>query len=49
MFSNLEGVLGIQTLLPAPDFVIARKQKHYWQVQDRIFDYQGGDRKAYEA
>jgi len=34
-------------LLPAPDFVIARKQKHYWQVQERIFDYRGQYRKAY--
>ncbi|MGQ7273990.1 DEAD/DEAH box helicase [Marinobacter sp. V034] len=49
VFSNLEEVLGIQTLLPAPDFVIARKQKHYWQVQDRIFDYQGSYRKANEV
>ncbi len=46
-FSNLEEVLSIQALLPAPDFVIARKQKHYWQVQERIFDYQGNYRKAY--
>ncbi|MGO1501437.1 MAG: DEAD/DEAH box helicase [Marinobacter sp.] len=46
-FSRVEEVLEIQALLPAPDFVIARKQKHYWQVQDRIFDYQGSYRKAY--
>ncbi|MDG5499637.1 DEAD/DEAH box helicase [Marinobacter sp. BGYM27] len=45
-FSKIEEVLEIQALLPAPDFVIARKQKHYWQVQDRIFDYQGSYRKA---
>ncbi|MDO6762695.1 DEAD/DEAH box helicase [Agarivorans sp. 1_MG-2023] len=30
----------------APDFVIAKKQKHYWQVEHRIFDYQGHYRKA---
>ncbi|OEY65974.1 DEAD/DEAH box helicase [Marinobacter sp. X15-166B] len=48
-FSRLEEALEIQTLLPAPDFVIARKQKHYWQVQERIFDYQGSYRKAYGA
>jgi len=46
-FSRIEEVLEIQALLPAPDFVIARKQKHYWQVQERIFDYQGSYRKAY--
>ncbi|PCM44934.1 DEAD/DEAH box helicase [Marinobacter sp. ANT_B65] len=48
-FSGIQEVLEVQTLLPAPDFVIARKQKHYWQVQERIFDYQGAYRKANEA
>ena len=46
-FSRIEQVLEMQALLPAPDFVIARKQKYYWQVQERIFDYQGNYRKAY--
>jgi len=31
---------------PAPDFVIARKQKHYWKIQERVFDYSGKFRKA---
>jgi DNA repair protein RadD len=48
-FSRLDEVLAMQAVLPAPDFVIARKKKHYWQVQERIFDYQGSYRKAYEA
>lgn len=48
-FSTLAEVMEVQTLLPAPDFVIARKKKHYWQVQERIFDYQGGYRKANEV
>ena len=49
LLNNLGGasVLEMQVLLPAPDFVIARKQKHYWQVQERIFDYRGQYRKAY--
>ncbi|MAC46028.1 MAG: ATP-dependent helicase [Oceanospirillum sp.] len=46
-FKRLEEVLSVQALLPAPDFVVARKQKYYWQVQERIFDYQGNYRKAY--
>lgn len=46
-FSSVDEVIAYQTLLPTPDFVIARKQKHYWQVQERIFDYQGRHRKAY--
>ncbi|MBZ0334596.1 DEAD/DEAH box helicase [Marinobacter sp. AL4B] len=45
-FSKVDEVLELQALVPAPDFVIARKQKHYWQVQERIFDYQGQYRKA---
>lgn len=48
-FTNFAEVLEMQALLPTPDFVIARKKKHYWQVQERIFDYQGSYRKAYEA
>lgn len=46
-FSRVDEVLEMQSLLPAPDFVIARNQKRYWQVQERIFDYQGNFRKAY--
>lgn len=49
VFSRAEEVLECQALLPAPDFVIARKQKHYWQVQERIFDYRGQYRKANEV
>ena len=48
-FTKAGEVVEIRALLPAPDFVIARKQKHYWQVQERIFDYQGNYRKANEA
>ncbi|MCL7943682.1 DEAD/DEAH box helicase [Marinobacter sp. ATCH36] len=48
-FSGVDELIESQALLPAPDFVIARKQKHYWQVQERIFDYQGHYRKANEA
>ncbi|MBY5960983.1 DEAD/DEAH box helicase [Marinobacter nauticus] len=47
VFARANEVLEMQVLLPAPDFVIARKQKHYWQVQERIFDYRGQYRKAY--
>lgn len=49
VFNTLDEVLALQSLLPTPDFVIARKKnKHYWQVQERIFDYQGSYRKANE-
>lgn len=46
-FGSVDEVLELRALLPAPDFVIARKQKHFWQVQERIFDYQGSHRKAW--
>ena len=48
-FRSADEVLELEALLPAPDFVIARKQKHYWQVQERVFDYQGQFRKANEV
>lgn len=46
-FTRANEVLEVQPLLPSPDFVIARKKKNYWQVQERIFDYHGQYRKAY--
>ena len=45
-FDDAETVIAKQADISAPDFVIARKQKHYWQVQEHIFDYQGNYRKA---
>ena len=48
-FGAADEVVEMQALLSAPDFVIARKQKHFWQVQERIFDYLGNYRKAYET
>lgn len=44
--STVDEALQLQNLLPTPDFVIARKKKYYWQVQSKIFDYQGPIRKA---
>jgi len=46
--TNLEQSLKLANILPCPDFVIARKQKYYWRVKDRLFDYQGKYRKANE-
>ena len=48
-FNNADEVMEQQAVLPAPDFVVARRHKHYWQVQERIFDYHGRYRKANEA
>ncbi|TMM46923.1 DEAD/DEAH box helicase [Colwellia ponticola] len=46
--NNLQQALQLANILPCPDFVIARKQKYYWRIRDRLFDYQGKYRKANE-
>ena len=46
--TTLEQALKLANILPCPDFVIARKQKFYWRIKERIFDYQGKYRKANE-
>ena len=40
--------VSLSNVFPCPDFVIARKQKHYWRIRNRLFDYQGHYRKANE-
>ena len=46
--TNIEQALKLANILPCPDFVIARKQKYYWRIKERLFDYQGKYRKANE-
>ena len=52
VFTSLEQVLAEQQKLVAPDFVVAKQAKRkpgaprWWQVKERIFDYQGRYRKA---
>ncbi|MDU0354053.1 DEAD/DEAH box helicase [Paraglaciecola aquimarina] len=45
-FNSLEELQDFLPYLPTPDFVIAKKLKHHWQVTERLFDYQGPYRKA---
>ncbi|MBJ7537605.1 DEAD/DEAH box helicase [Marinomonas transparens] len=45
-FDGLDEVEKFLLYLPAPDFVIAKKQKQHWQVTAKLFDYQGPYRKA---
>lgn len=45
---NLQQALKLSSIFPCPDFVIARKQKYYWRIKNRLFDYQGHYRKANE-
>ncbi len=46
--TSLDQALKLSNIFPFPDFVIAKKQKYYWRIKDRIFDYQGHYRKANE-
>jgi DNA repair protein RadD len=43
---TLHQIIAMSEKYVAPDFVIARKNGHFWKVVDRIFDYQGNHRKA---
>lgn len=45
---EVEQVLRVRGLLPVPDFVVARKMNGFYRVQERIFDYVGGFRRANE-
>ncbi|MGB3383824.1 MAG: DEAD/DEAH box helicase [Marinomonas sp.] len=45
-FEHANDALKFEPYLPTPDFVIAKKQKHHWQITERLFDYQGPYRKA---
>lgn len=43
-----QAVLTAAKALKHPDFVVARKVKHHWRVQARVFDYEGRYRRANE-
>jgi DNA repair protein RadD len=48
-FTKACDVLPWESKLQAPDFVIARKpnkRAKFWNIQDRLFDYEGNYRKA---
>jgi DNA repair protein RadD len=45
-FNQLSQVLKLAGVFPCPDFVIAKKQKYYWRIKNRLFDYQGHYRRA---
>ena len=44
--TTLQQALKLSGMFPCPDFVIAKKQKYFWRIKNRIFDYQGHYRKA---
>lgn len=45
-YTSVVQILDDQHILTPPDFVVARKQKYYWQIKEKIFDYKGNYRKA---
>ncbi|MGM3162595.1 DEAD/DEAH box helicase [Dickeya undicola] len=47
-WQRAEDIVAQQALLRAPDFVVARMQGKFWQVREKIFDYQGRYRRAHE-
>ncbi|MCX8956539.1 DEAD/DEAH box helicase [Erwinia psidii] len=48
VWKSAEDIIAMEPLLRHPDFVVARKQRHYWQIREKVFDYQGRYRRAWE-
>ncbi|WP_257264848.1 DEAD/DEAH box helicase [Endozoicomonas sp. ONNA2] len=44
--STVANVIHSRKKFRKPDFVIAQKEKHYWKIIDKLFDYDGNYRKA---
>ena len=47
--TSIQDVLDGEARLKAPDFVVGRKVGRFWQIRDKLFDYQGRYRKAEAA
>lgn len=47
-WQNAADVITQQALLRPPDFIVARKHGKFWQIREKIFDYQGRFRRANE-
>ncbi|MGV3345895.1 DEAD/DEAH box helicase [Enterobacteriaceae bacterium LUAb1] len=41
-------IVTLQPLLRHPDFIVAQKKGPYWKIREKVFDYQGRYRLAYE-
>ncbi len=39
-------LVALSALFRHPDFVVARKKGHFWQIRHKVFDYEGRYRKA---
>ena len=47
--NSVDNVINNRKKFRKPDFVIALKEKHYWRILDKLFDYQGAYRTADSA
>lgn len=47
-WGNASDIVAQQALLRHPDFVVARKRGHFWQIREKIFDYRGRFRRGNE-
>ncbi|WP_160621674.1 DEAD/DEAH box helicase [Mixta intestinalis] len=47
-WQNANDIVALQPLLRHPDFVVARARGQFWQVREKVFDYQGRYRRANE-
>lgn len=48
VWNTAADIIAQQALLRHPDFVVARMKGRFWQIREKIFDYQGRFRRAYE-
>ncbi|MGL6117987.1 DEAD/DEAH box helicase [Plesiomonas sp.] len=48
VWDSAASIIAQQSCLRAPDFVVARLQGKYLTIREKVFDYQGRFRKAYE-
>lgn len=47
-WKSAQDVVTLQPLLRHPDFVVARARGQFWQVREKVFDYEGRYRRANE-
>ncbi|MTC76284.1 DEAD/DEAH box helicase [Providencia sp. wls1919] len=45
-WNNANDIISQQALLRYPQFIVARKKESYWEIREKIFDYQGRFRLA---
>ncbi|MFC3395953.1 DEAD/DEAH box helicase [Brenneria rubrifaciens] len=48
VWQTVNDIVAQQSLLRPPDFVVARKQGKFWQLREKMFDYEGRFRRANE-